>query len=661
MDRKQAKERVAKLKRVINHHRYLYHVLDRQEMSEAALDSLKYELAKLEQKYPDFITADSPTQRVGGEPLPKFSKVTHKIPQWSFNDAFTEEDVRDFDKRVKKFLGVTPTYVCELKIDGFHIVLTYAKGLLTTAATRGNGKVGENVTANVKTIEAAPLLLEDKADVIVEGEIWLGKKALVALNKKQTKLGKPLFANPRNVAAGTIRQLDSKLVAARPLNNYIYDLSDANFPKPPTQFEELKKLKELGFKVNKHFAFCPNIEVAINFWKKWQKKKDQEAYLIDGVVIKVNERRYQERLGYTGKAPRFVMAFKFAPEQVTTLVEDIILQVGRTGVITPVAELKPILVAGTTVSRATLHNEDEIKRLDVRIGDTVIIQKAGDVIPDIVSVVKELRPSKAKPFVWSRTLEACGGPIERIPGQAAWRCVNKHSAAQFRRQFYHFASKHALDIEHCGPKIIDLLLDNKLISTYPDLFTLKKGDLEVLPRFGPRSADNLLTAINARRTVELPNFLVGLSIPHLGEETALDIAEQFNTLIKIRAAKPEELNAVTGIGEIVSRSVYDWFHHKSNEQLVDKLLKHLTVKSSHQQTVQSKISGKNFILTGTLPTYSRDEAEVLIKKYGGKVTSSVSSNTDYVLAGEDPGSKYDKARELGVAIVDEAEFKELIG
>ena len=451
----EVRQRIAKLRKVINHHRYLYHVLDRQEISEAALDSLKYELAKLEAEYPDLVTPDSPTQRVGGEPLAKFAKVTHKIPQWSFNDAFSDEDVRDFDQRVKKFLGAAPTYICELKIDGFHIVLTYEHGVLKTAATRGNGKVGENVTANVKTIDAVPLALEAKTNVIVEGEIWLGKKELEALNKKQVKLGKPLFANPRNVAAGTIRQLDPKLVADRPLDNYVYDLSAADFSLPATQLEELKKLTDLGFKVNRHFEFCRNIDEVIGYWKKWEKQKDREAYWIDGVVVKVNERAYQERLGYTGKAPRFVIAFKFAPEQVTTVIVKISLQVGRTGVITPVAELKPVQVAGTTVSRATLHNEDQIKKLDVRMGDTVIIQKAGDVIPEVVSVLKDLRPRGTSPFVWPRTLEVCGGAIERVPGQAAWRCVSKNSAAQFRRKFYHFVSKHAFDIERCGPKIID--------------------------------------------------------------------------------------------------------------------------------------------------------------------------------------------------------------
>lgn len=661
MTKTEAKERIEQLKKVINYHRYLYHVLDKQEISEEALDSLKYELAKLETEYPEFVTPDSPTQRVAGEPLAKFAKIVHKVPQWSFNDAFTPEDMQDFDARVRKLAGGSLSYVCELKIDGFKIVLTYEKGLLKTAATRGNGVVGEDVTANVRTIESVPLRLEKPVDVIVEGEIWMSKKNFLALNKEQKKKGGIIFANPRNVAAGTIRQLDPRIVSERKLSCFIYDLSNASFPVPESQAEELKLLSDLGFRINDHFKLCRNMDEVIDYWRAWQKKKDKEDYWIDGVVVKVNERRLQERLGYTGKAPRFGIAFKFPAEQVTTVVEDIVLQVGRTGVITPVAVLRPVSVAGTTVSRATLHNEDEIKRLDVRIGDTVILQKAGDVIPDIVSVLVDMRTGKEKEFKFPKVLEACGGAIERIPGQAAYRCVNKNSAVQFRRKFYHFVGKHALDIEHCGPKIVDMLLDNKLVAEYPDIFTLKKGDLEVLPRFGEKSADNLLRAIEDRREVELPNFLVALSIGQVGEETAEDLAEKFGTLEKIRRAELGELNNVEGIGEIVSQSVYDWFRHEENLRLLDKLLAQVKAKPFRKKTIESSITGKTFVLTGTLPTLSREEAEEMIKKFGGNVVGSVSAKTDYVLAGENPGSKLDKAQELGVKIIIEEEFKKLVG
>jgi len=672
MTKIEAKQRVEQLKKVINHHRYLYHVEDRQEISDQALDSLKYELVKLEEEYPDLVTPDSPTQRVAGEPLAKFTKIKHKVPQWSFNDAFTAEDMQDFDKRIKKMLNQVvptaafakgsgePTYVCELKIDGFKIVLTYEKGLLKTAVTRGNGIVGEDVTANVRTIEAIPLSLSKPVDVIVEGEIWMSKKNFEVLNKIQEKADKPLYANPRNVAAGTIRQLDPSVVAERKLSCFIYDLSWANFPLPTTQEKELKMLADLGFKTNKYFKFCPTMADVINFWCEWQKKKDKEDYWIDGVVVKVNEQKYQEKLGYTGKAPRFGIAFKFPAEQVTTVLEDILLQVGRTGVVTPVAVLRPVQVAGTTVSRATLHNEDEIARLDVRIGDTVILQKAGDVIPDIVSVLKDMRTGKEKVFHFPKILEACGGAIERIPGQAAYRCVNKNSAIQFRRKFYHFVGKHAFDIVHCGPKVVDMLLDNQLVAEYPDLFTLKRGDLEILPRFGEKSANNLLQAIEERRTVNLPNFIVSLSIDQVGDETAEDLAEVFGTIEKIKEASLEELEAIEGVGGVVSQSIIVWFKNKANLHLLDKLLKQVTVKSFKKKVIQSAISGKSFVLTGSLPTLSREEAETLIKKYGGKVVGSVSVKTDYVLAGENPGSKYTKAEELGVQILSEKEFFKLV-
>jgi len=660
---KEAKTRVKKLRELINYHRYLYHVLDRQEISDEALDSLKNELVQIETRFPDLVTADSPTQRVGGKPLDKFSKVKHRIPQWSFNDAFSPEDIRDFDTRVKRALGgdITPHYICELKIDGFKIVLTYEKGLLVQAATRGDGTIGEDVTANIRTVESIPLRLEKEVNVIVEGEVWMSKKVFNKINEEQKKTSGALFANPRNMAAGTIRQLDPKIVASRKLENFTYDLAWADFAFPPTQIEELELLRSLGFKVNKYFTECPTIEEVIAFWQKWQKKKDKEDYWIDGVVIKVNERALQEQLGFTGKAPRFAIAFKFPAEQVTTVVEDIVLQVGRQGTITPVANLRPVLVAGSTVSRATLHNEDEIKRLDVRVGDTVILQKAGDVIPDIVQVLSAMRTGKEKVFKWPTELEACGGAIERIPGQSAWRCVNKNSYAQLKRKFYHFTSKSAFDIENLGPKIIDQLLANNLLATYDDIFRLKKGDLLALPRFAEKSVENLLGAIEERRVIALPRFIVAMSIPNVGEETAEDLAEHFETLEKIEQAKLEELQAISGVGDIVAKSVFDWFRQKENQNLVNNLLKQVKIlRGTKTRGVAQKLTGQTFVLTGTLPKLSRDEAKELIRKNGGDVSSSVSAKTDYVLAGEEAGSKLDKASELGVKIISEGEFLKMI-
>lgn len=661
-------ERLNKLKETIEHHRYIYHVLDKQEISDEALDSLKNELKNLEDEYPELVTPDSPTQRVAGKPLPEFKKIKHKIPQWSFNDAFSEEDIRDFDTRVKRFLkaelqkDVHFTYTTELKIDGLKVVLEYQNGYLVNAATRGDGKIGEDVTENVKTIESVPLKLKKNVDIIVEGEAWMGKKNFKELNNQRKKEGLSLFANPRNVAAGSIRQLDPEIARQRKLQTYIYDIASYGDDIPQTQKEELELLHELGFKVNRYFSVCNNIDDVISYWKEWQKKAPKEDYLIDGVVVKVNEKEYQEALGYTGKAPRFGIALKFPAEQVTTVVEDITLQVGRTGVLTPVAHLRPVLVAGSTVSRATLHNEDEIKRLDVRVGDTVILQKAGDVIPDIVRVLTEMRTGKEKQFVFPTHVEACGGDgsIERIPGQAAWRCVSKDSFEQQKRKFYHFVSKKAFDIDGLGPRIIDVLLSTNLISSFDDVFTLKRGDLLSLPRFAEKSVDNLLDSITKARKVTLPRFLVGLSIPQVGEETANDLAKHFTTIQNIESASFEDLQSLEGVGPIVAESVVNWFKDPLNRKLVKNLLKEVEVEAYDLGSKPMKLSGMSFVLTGTLSNLGRDEAKEKIRELGGDVSSSVSSKTTYVVAGESAGSKLDKAQELGVTILTEEEFLKMI-
>ncbi|MDP4020965.1 MAG: NAD-dependent DNA ligase LigA, partial [Candidatus Adlerbacteria bacterium] len=466
---KEVRERYESLKDTVNHYRTERHVYNKEEIPIEAEDSLKHELAQIEEEYPELIGPDSPSQRVAGQPLPAFKKVRHQVAQWSFNDAFTPEEAREFDVRTKRFLKnefgeAKPTYTCELKIDGLKIVLTYEKGLLQTAATRGDGVTGEDVTHNVKTINSVPLRLSRPINAIVEGEVWMSEQALEALNRARKKEGEPLFMNPRNAAAGSIRQLDPKIAASRGLDTFMYDVAQTSERLPATQLEELEYMRELGFKVNPYFKLVKNINEAIEYWEEWKKKNKSQGYWIDGVVIKVNERGFQEALGYTGKAPRFAVAFKFPAEQVTTVVEDIVLQVGRTGVLTPVAHLRPVLVAGSTVSRATLHNEDEIKRLDVRIGDTVILQKAGDVIPDIVKVLTKLRTGKEKPFKWPTRVVECGGDgrIERIPGEAAWRCVARDSFAVQRRVLRHFTSKSAFNIEGLGPSRVDALMEKEL-------------------------------------------------------------------------------------------------------------------------------------------------------------------------------------------------------
>ncbi len=660
---KAAQERLVVLRKTIERHRYLYHVLDQSEISPEALDSLKRELVDIETAYPELVTPDSPSQRVAGEPMKEFQKIRHTVPQWSFNDAFTEEDMHEFDARVKRFLqtaygrAVTPSYTCELKIDGLKVVLTYKNGTLETGATRGDGTVGEDVTSNVRTIESVPLTLAESLSLVVEGEVFMPKHEFDAQNKERAKRGEELFANPRNIAAGSMRQLDPRIAAARKLEIFVYDVAEFGDKTPKTQVAELELLRKLGFKVNSHFKECKDMHAVIAYWKSWQNKKDKQDYWIDGVVVKVNEKEYQDAIGYTGKAPRFGIAFKFPAEQVTTVVEDIQLQVGRTGVVTPVAHLRPVSVAGSVVSRATLHNEDEIARLDVRVGDTVVLQKAGDVIPDIVYVMKEMRTGKEKPFVFPTYVEDCGGPVERIPGQAAYRCVNKNSFAQKRRKFYYFVSKKGFDIDGCGPKVIDALLDAELVGNFDDLFTLTLGDVLSLPRFAEKSAENLITSIDKARTITLGKFLTALSIDHVGEETAHDLADAFGDVKKIRTGTFDDFNAIYGVGEVVARSLADWFADTHHSALLERLLTHVRIQNP-EKTAQKKgkLVGKTFVLTGTMPTLGRDEAKARIRAEGGEISESVSAKTTFLVAGENAGSKLAKAKSLGVKIVDEKEL-----
>lgn len=674
MASEEVKKRIKALREAIEKYRYSQHVLDKSLISEEALDSLKHELSILEEKNPELITPDSPTQRIAGTPLPEFKKVRHKIDQWSFNDAFNEEEMMEFDARVKRFLqpafaDAKPSYVSELKIDGLKVVLEYEKGILKTAATRGDGKMGEDVTLNIRTIESVPLRLNSSEDIIVEGEVWMSKSVLEKINKERKKKGEELYANPRNLAAGSIRQLDPKITASRKLLFFAYDIAQSA-KTPETQAGELRRLTELGFFVNKHWKECKDISEVVDFWKTWQKKKESEEYWFDGIVCKVNEKKYQDVLGFTGKAPRFAVAFKFEAEQVITILEDISFQVGRTGVVTPVAHLKPVTVAGSTVSRATLHNEDEIKRLDLRIGDTVILQKAGDVIPDIVKVLTEFRDKKSREFKMPAECPACASVLEKrkisVKGKngseesAAYYCANKNCPAKDRRKLYYFTSKNVFNIEGLGPKIIDLLADNNLIVDAADIFEIKKGDLLSLPRFGELSADNLISAIDERRKIELPRLIASLSIPQVGEETSYDLAKHFGKIENLVKATKEELEGIDGVGETVSDSIVTWFKDKTNKKFLEKLLKYIEVLKMEQNISKQSLAGKTFVLTGTLETMERDVAKKKIKALGGDVSSSVSKNTSFVVVGENPGSKFDEAKKLSVKTLDESEFLQMI-
>jgi DNA ligase (NAD+) len=665
---KEVEDRAASLRETINKYRTLQHERDESPISPEALDSLKHELAQLEEAYPSLTTPDSPTQRVAGAVLPELKKVAHQVPQWSLNDVFSEEELRAFDERVRKNIArlnsadieVSPRYDCELKIDGLHIVLTYRQGKLVTAATRGDGRIGEDVTHAIRTIHSVPETLTRPVDLIVEGEVFMTRSGLTALNKSREKEGLPLFANPRNAAAGSIRQLDPKISASRPLGMFLYDIDAMSEPFPPTQSAELAYIKELGLPVNPHTLSQVSIDDVITFWKKWQgPAREKEDYQIDGVVLKLESREMQEALGYTGKAPRFATAFKFPAEQVTTVVEDITLNVGRTGVVTPVAHLRPVSVAGSTVARATLHNEDFIKEKDIRIGDTVILQKAGDIIPEIVQVLLEFRTGKEKRWKFPTHSPLCGGDgrIERVPGMSAHRCAVRGSFSEQSRKLAHFAGKHALDIDGLGEKTVELLMEQNLVGEFDDFFELTRDELLSLEGFKDKSADNLVASIAAAKRPPLHRLLVGLSILHVGEETALLLAQEFGTIARLAKASRDEIAAIKGIGEVVANSVADWFADKKNREMLARLLDHVTPQKTAAAPSEGPLKGMTVVVTGTLPSFSRDEAEEAVRAAGGSVTSSVSRNTSFVLAGEKPGSKREKAEELGVPVIDEAEFR----
>ena len=659
---KKTAERVKKLRELLAHHAHLYYTLDQPELSDEAYDSLARELKALESEHPELRSAQSVTERVVGGALPELKKVRHEVAQWSFNDAFSEEELRAFDERVTKLAGTPQMYDLELKIDGLKIVFTYEKGKLVLAATRGDGVVGEDVTHNVRTISEVPEMLARPVNLIAEGEVYLHRSGFEKLNAERAKEGLPLFANPRNAAAGSIRQLDPKIAAARPLGAFLYDLDQTSEDFPPTQSEELAYLKDLGLPVNPEHRHAESLEDVFAYHRTWQgPARGSVDYQLDGVVLKVESRRTQELLGYTGKAPRWGIAYKFPPEQVQTVVEDIALQVGRTGKLTPVAHLRPVSVAGSTVARATLHNEDFITEKDIRVGDTVILQKAGDVIPEIVSVVKELRPKSTKPWKFPTHSPLCGGDgrVERVPGEAAHRCVVSGSFEQQARKLIHFAGKSALDIDGMGRETVRTLMEHELVSEFDDFFELTKDELLALEGFEELKAENLLAALRTARTVPLDRLLIALGIPHVGEENAFLLATNFGNLAALRAASSEKLSAVEGIGPIIGQSVADWFADSGNRELLARLTKHLTIQKVAAPE-KGPLTGKTVVVTGTLPSLSREEAEALVRRAGGKASGSVSKKTAFVVAGENPGSKLANAEKLGVEVIDEAAFKRLL-
>lgn len=672
MTKQQAKIRLEKLRSEINRHRYLYHVLDRQEISDAAQDSLKHELVELETQFPDLITPDSPSQRVSGKPLPEFAKVNHRVPMLSLNDIFSSDECAAWVKRVQKLLGPSQAarldFYAELKMDGLALSLLYRDGLFVQASTRGDGRVGEDVTENVKTIEAVPLRLGTeptaaalqlklKGEVEVRGEVFMTKAVFAALNKKQEQSGGPLFANPRNAAAGAIRQLDPKIAASRKLDFMAYDLVADLGQTTHEQVHEF--LQQLGFRAGTKNRSCRTLAEIEAYHEAIGKQRPNLPYWTDGIVVNVNDLALFRKLGTVGKAPRGAVAYKYPAEQATTIVESIDIQVGRTGALTPVAHLKPVRVAGTTVSRATLHNEDEIRRLGVKIGDTVIVEKAGDIIPDVVQVLTKLRTGSERAFHMPKHCPICGSPVVRRKGEVAAYCTNRSCFAQTREALAHFVSKSAFDIDGLGPKIIDQLLAAKLIRDPSDFFTLTLADLNGLERFGDVSAKNLVAAIGKSKTVSLGRFIYALGIRHVGQETADALALHFGSLDQVRPATLDAFMAVPDIGEVVAKSLVDWFKNPRHQRLLDRLQK-FGVRVREAEARSGALTGKTFVFTGTLERLTRDEAKDRVRALGGSVSESVSKTTDYVIVGAEPGSKADKAKKLGVDIVQEDGFETLI-
>lgn len=652
-----AKQRIAKLRKEIDHHRYLYHVEDRSEISPEALDSLKHELTQLEEQYPDLITPDSPTQRVEGKPLAGFTRVTHERPMLSITDVFDENEFQAWNDRIAKMLGESPEYFSELKYDGLAIAIRYDKGRYVQAATRGNGRIGEDVTTNVKTIESVPLALREPVTVEIRGEVYMPYKDFERVNRAQEKAGLPTYANPRNLSAGTLRQLDPALVAARPLTFVAYAVLGDESLK--THAEEHALARHLGLPTGRYDQVCKTPKDVVAFWRDIEKRRANLPYQIDGTVVTVNSRKLFRRLGVVGKTARGNVAFKFAPEQVTTRVEDIRVNVGRTGAVTPFAVLEPVNVAGTTVSRATLHNEDEIARKDIRIGDTVILQKAGDIIPEVVQSLPKLRTGQEKKFKMPKVCPNCGTKLVRPEGEAVTRCPNPQCFALETGRLEHFVAKDAFDIDGIGEKLVRQLFGEGIVRDPADLFGLTAGDLEPLERFAEKKAENIIRSVRGSKRVTLGRFIYALGIRHVGLQTALDLAEYFGTVENFRKAPVEQLEEVDGVGFKVATEIAEWLAAPHNRDLIDRLLKAGVTLEKERKS--SELAGLTFVITGTLDEMSREEAQALIRAKGGKATSSVSKETDYVVVGENAGSKLAKAEKLGVKMIDEAGLKKLAG
>ena len=658
MSKPEAQKRIAALRTQINDYRYNYHVLDESIMSEAAADSLKHELSQLEEQFPDLITSDSPTQRVAGKPMSGFTKVKHSERMLSLNDVFNGEEVESWFKRIKKIApDIKPEFFADLKMDGLACALIYEDGILKTAVTRGDGFVGEDVTHNVRTIQSVPLRLSQPLNIEVRGEIVMYKIDFEALNAKRRKNNEEEFKNPRNLAAGTIRQLDPRLTADRPLQFHAYQLIASGIT---SRHQEYKQLREYGFKANLQAKTLNSIEEILNFAEEWEQQRLDLPFSTDGLVVKIDDMVTYKKLGVVGKAPRGAIAYKYPAEEATTKIKDIVINIGRTGAATPVAVFEPVSVAGTTVQHASLHNADEIERKDIHIGDTVIIHKAGDIIPQVIRVLSDLRDGSEVKYDMVKALEDHPLDFARREGDAIYRATNLNDPEILKRSLQHFASKGALDIEGLGEKNVSLLVDQKLVKDLADIYKITKDDLLSLDRFAELSASNLIDAINAKKTPELPRFIFGLGIRHVGVQTAIDLAKSFHNFEYFSKAKYEDYEKINGIGEIVAHSITEWFQTETNQLLCEKFWE-LGVKIKTVDIPDGPLTGQSFVITGTLETISRDVAAERIRKLGGTFQSSVGKNTSYLVLGAKAGaSKAKKAEKLGTKVIGEKTLLELI-
>lgn len=663
----EAEKRIKALREQINYHNKLYFEHDSPEISDSEYDGLMRELKRLEEEFPELVTPDSPTQRVGGRPLEAFDTVMHSVPMLSLANAFDEGELKEFHRRVTSAVGEEVEYVVELKIDGLAVALTYENGVFTRGATRGDGIVGEDITQNLKTIKTIPLKLSDYNGQIpfieVRGEVYIPKKEFERLNEEREKAGLSLFANPRNAAAGSLRQLDPRITASRPLNIFVYGAGRIDGIEVSTHLEMLELLKKMGFRVNPNVSVFRRIDDVISYCERWVEQRGRLPYDIDGIVIKVNSLEHQRLLGATSKSPRWAIAYKFPAEQKTTVIKDIIVRVGRTGVLTPTAVLEPVRIAGSTVTKATLHNEDYIRQKDIKIGDTVVVKKAGDVIPEVVEVVFNKREGSERDFVMPQKCPECGSDVVRFEGEAAAKCTGIACPAQLKRGIIHFASRDAMDIEGLGPAIVNQLVDRGLVKDAGDLYFLKVDDLIPLERMGEKSASNLINAIERSKTNPLEKLIFALGIPFIGSRAASILAERFRALDNLMNSTYEELVQVPEMGPKMAQSVITFFKQEQTKNIIRKFKRaglNLETAGRKNWDEGAALNGITFVLTGSLEKYTRKQAQDIIEKFGGRVSSSVSSKTDYVLAGKDPGSKLEKAKELGIKIIDEEEFERML-